>query len=372
MRAADFIGRFLAWWGEELASCVPGALRRAFTPAAPRLVLSFSDDRLDIIYERRRDSARSMLSLSRSDDLSARLRDYIERFGPRRGKVPIGLRIPLTWCLTRQLEIPYAARSNASGILLNDLQRATPFRNGQALSAVYLGERSQDGARITAHQVVVTRDRLAPLLEVAESAGLDVSFADAFSEDARRPLPIDLLAAPSESSKTSGQAWRWPAVFVLAVLAGAGLVGYAALDRQTQALARLEAMTEEVKTKALAVRKQMDLLESERAKHLALDQRKTLAPGVLGTWSELTRILPDTAWLETIRIDGDTVEITGYALSAAELVSLIEQSAMFKDAGLSSPVTQDDRVGAERFGVRLRFEETASGDGTSVADGASP
>ncbi len=372
MRAAELIGRFLAWWGEELASCVPGVLRQVFVPAAPRMALSFSDDRLDIIYQRRRDSARSMLSLPRSEDLSSRLRDYFERFGPRRGKVPIGLRIPLAWCLTRQLEIPYAARANASGILLNDLQRATPFRNGQALSAVYLGKRSQDGARIVAHQVVVTRDRLAPLLQAVESAGLDVSFADAYGEDARRPVPIDLLAAPADSAKNSGRAWRWPAVFVLAVLAGAGLVGYAALDRQAQALARLEAITEEVKTKALAVRKQMDLLESERAKHLALEQRKMLAPGVLGTWSELTRLLPDTAWLELIRMDGDTVEITGYAQSAAVLVSLIEQSGLFRDAGLSSPVTRDDRVGAERFGVRLRFEETASSDAASVAEGATP
>ncbi len=371
MRTADLIGRFLTWWGEELASCVPGALRRAFAPAAPRLALSFTDDRLDIIYERRRDSARAMLSLPRSDDISARLRDYVGKFGPRRG-TPVGLRIPLAWCLTRQLEIPYAARANASGILLNDLQRATPFRSGQALSAVYLGKRSLDGARITAHQVVVTQDRLAPLLQAVESAGLDVSFADAYGEDARRPLPIDLMAAPADSSKSSGGAWRWPAVFVLAVLAGAAIVGYAALDRQAQALARLETMTEEVKTKALAVRKQMDLLESERAKHLALEQRKTLAPGVLGTWSELTRLLPDTAWLETIRIDGDTVEITGYALSAAELVSLIEQSGLFKDAGLSSPVTRDDRLGAERFGVRLRFEEPASSDATSVAEEATP
>lgn len=372
MRINDLIGRFLTWWGEELAGCVPAGLRRALAPATPRIALCFSDDRLDIISERRRDGGRTVLSLPRSDDVAARLKQDITTLGPRRRPVPIGLRIPLAWCLRRQLDIPYAARANAARILLNDLQRSTPFRSGQALSAVYLGERSRDGTRITAHQVVVTRERLVPMLDLAETAGLEIAFADAYEEDARRPLPIDFLAAASETGKSAGRAWRWPALFVIAVLTGLGLAGYAEFDRQAEALARLEAMTAEVKTKALTVRRQIDELETERKRHLALEQRKTMATGALEAWAELTRILPDTAWVETIRIDRELVEIGGYAQSAAELVGVIEQSAHFKDAALSSPVTRDDRVGAERFGARFRFEVPARSDAPPVADGASP
>ena len=115
MRATELTSRFFAWWVDELRGCVPGMLRRAFTPVAPRLALCFGDDQLDIIYERRRDSARTVLTLPRSHDLAIRVQDCIAKFVPR-GNVPIGLRIPLGWCLERQLEIPYGARASASSI----------------------------------------------------------------------------------------------------------------------------------------------------------------------------------------------------------------------------------------------------------------
>ncbi len=70
---------------------------------------------------------------------------------------------------------------------------------------------------------------------------------------------------------------------------------------------------------------------------------------------ELTAVLPDSAWVSDLRIDGDVVEFTGFAKSAASLVAPLENSPLFMQASLTSPVVLDSTEDKERFSIRLRL-----------------
>jgi general secretion pathway protein L len=84
---------------------------------------------------------------------------------------------------------------------------------------------------------------------------------------------------------------------------------------------------------------------------------------------ELTAVLPDSAWVSDLRIDGDVVEFAGFAKSAASLVAPLENSPLFMQASLTSPVVLDSSEDKERFSMRLRVTGgTATTGGEPEAD----
>jgi Tfp pilus assembly protein PilN len=70
---------------------------------------------------------------------------------------------------------------------------------------------------------------------------------------------------------------------------------------------------------------------------------------------ELSRILPANAWVENLKIKNDTVEITGYGESVADLVTLIEASNVFKNAAFLSTIVRG-KDGKENYKLQMAIE----------------
>jgi general secretion pathway protein L len=76
--------------------------------------------------------------------------------------------------------------------------------------------------------------------------------------------------------------------------------------------------------------------------------------------AELSWLLPKSAWLTSLSVDEQgTVEIEGFAGTAADIISPLENSPLFKDVEFSSPVTV--REGTERFSLKMYLEEAEEG-----------
>ncbi len=77
---------------------------------------------------------------------------------------------------------------------------------------------------------------------------------------------------------------------------------------------------------------------------------------------ELTQLLPDTVWIWNFKYSGKEVEISGFADSASDLISLLDKSPLFERVEFLAPVTKqrDRRIGGdkekERFKIKLRLE----------------
>jgi len=70
---------------------------------------------------------------------------------------------------------------------------------------------------------------------------------------------------------------------------------------------------------------------------------------------ELTGLLPDSAYLSELTFQERTVEITGLAPSAAQLLPVIEASPLFSGVEFSAPIVSQG-AGLERFRIRMRLE----------------
>jgi hypothetical protein len=60
---------------------------------------------------------------------------------------------------------------------------------------------------------------------------------------------------------------------------------------------------------------------------------------VTGVLAELTRLIPDEAYISQVQINEDEVRIDGFALSVAELVVALNRSSLFSKVEFLSPIT---------------------------------
>ena len=70
---------------------------------------------------------------------------------------------------------------------------------------------------------------------------------------------------------------------------------------------------------------------------------------------ELTGLIPDSAYLSEYSFRERTVEITGLAPSASQLLPVLEASPLFAGVEFSAPIVAQG-AGLERFRIRLRLE----------------
>lgn len=82
---------------------------------------------------------------------------------------------------------------------------------------------------------------------------------------------------------------------------------------------------------------------------------------------ELTRLLPPTVWIWNMKYNGKEIEISGFADSASDLISLLDKSPLFDKVEFMAPVTKERQIkpeGAqekERFKIKARIEARRTG-----------
>ena len=354
--AAEFLG----WWWSELRDLVPGWLQRAINPPPRKIAIAFDNSTVHIIDHRPNGKIRTLETITNHTEVVARLTAAFSGGGKGTAGSLFGVRLPASALLERRIELPIAARKQAAGILAFDLEQATPFKADQIYTAHYLGEGTAGGKHVMAHQFVAKRETLDRAMDLAAAAGLDIRFADTYRERVEFPLPINFLAADAANDGHPHWQARAAATLAASILGLGTLLLYQMFDNQARTLSLLQARTAVVQSKAIKVRKQIETSQAALDGQQALLQRKVGPPTTVQIIEELTRILPDTAWISELRVERGSVEVVGFSRSAATLVPLVENSPLFQNAALSSPVTLDPRYGTERFSIRCDIKSAAS------------
>jgi general secretion pathway protein L len=104
-----------------------------------------------------------------------------------------------------------------------------------------------------------------------------------------------------------------------------------------------------------------------RKEILDLDKIRSAEPSKVEILRELTQLLPATVWIWNFKYTGRELEISGFADSASELISLLDRSPLFERVEFLAPVTKERerREGVdkerERFKIKARLEGRRSG-----------
>lgn len=92
--------------------------------------------------------------------------------------------------------------------------------------------------------------------------------------------------------------------------------------------------------------KQLQLLKTKQAETLQVVQ----------AWEELSRILPDTAFLTDLVIMNETLEIAGFSETPAGLIGSIETSPLFERPQFASPVVKIPGFSGDHFLISFNRE----------------
>jgi general secretion pathway protein L len=254
--------------------------------------------------------------------------------------------LPQEYALRRSLEVPSAAESDLRKALSFEIDRQTPFESHEVYFDYRVLTRDPGRKQLLVELVAVPKNTADAALAQIESWGLKPTGVDIVTGAGTNGLGINLLDTPG----MAGGRYLTFSLYALIVL-----LLLSALFVPVQQLADLDhslkVQLSKEKEAAHNTLEMRDNLLKEIKSAQFLDVRKTNTMNSLKILNELTKILPDDTWLMSYQQNTREIKISGYSTSAAQLISVLDDSSIFVNPKFTSSIVQDKRQKLERFEV---------------------
>ena len=316
--------RFLRWWLGELSSMGPAWLR------PPRL------------------AADSFVSVG-LNQVNAQWSGM-----PKGESRQRALTLPGDCVLRKTLTLPLATEENLRQVLEFQMEQHTPFSPRQVYFGYSVKDRNFERGQLNVEFVVTPRDAVDAAIKTLNVLGLEVHAV--FAQDMWNKgtlvnlLPDTLTSAPSPF-RQGANPWL---VLLIGLLVFAAMVMPIVIKRE--AVVQMLPWVEKGKKAAEAVDAVRRELDGRIAQHNYLLEKRQARPTVIQTLEELTRVLPDDTWVQTIEIKGKELQIQGETASSARLIGLFEQSSLLGEASFRAPLTKGQASGSERYQLALQIK----------------
>jgi general secretion pathway protein L len=206
--------------------------------------------------------------------------------------------------------------------------------------------------RMTIELHLAPRSVVEDALDYTRSLGLVPARVELAALGATDDDGLDLL--PDESGRAYGMSRLNRVLAVLAVLLVVAAVGIP-LRQQRSTAADLEVEVDAAKAEAEASLELRERLERVSASTDFLAAEKARVPMTSLILAEITRVVPDQAYLQQLDWQDGTLQIQGMAEGAAALIAILDGSPMFGAPQFRSPVTPDRRTELEQFHVSVEL-----------------
>lgn len=334
------LSEFLTWWSYELSLLVPQWVKNAFKQKADRLLIFVDKEEYQFRKEDR------LQNISSAKDLKELVSGI-----KKKKQTKTGLCLRKGQYFKRTLELPSEARFKLDDILTIDMERKTPFKHDKVYREYFYKDLPDNRLLVT--QLIVKRSLIDSYIEDLSSENIAISFITAIDADEAELLPVNFISSAKDQNRLSLTTVLYGIILLLF-----GLIAFFTLDRQQQALNQLQSEIKSRQNAARIIQASAERSHKEIAGILALQTYKTKNASVLRVWNEVSRLLPDTAWITDLKIDKDRIQISGYAETAEILIKKLDQSVLFTDVNFASPVSMDNQKKRERFSLKFTLQET--------------
>jgi general secretion pathway protein L len=361
-QVASSVAGLAKWWLNEFLGLLPARIAQRMMDAGHRnLLIRPRDGRIVCQLRNEVGGVLAETVLAQANVIEAAAASLLRKRHLSAEDVEIGIEVPSETIFRREILLPQEAHAALPTIAMQDLLRKTPFH----LDDIYHDYAAiPSGKKIAVSQWVIKR---AFVEDIARPLGLkpaDITFVEATPSEENGPA-VRLRLRPI----TTHVSWLWKALIGLTITSIL-LLGLAVLfetQRQQDVLDELAGQLATTRKQAQQVRSTLDKVQQERNTLDQLRSRKWKAATTLDVWEELSRVLPDHAWLTELRItesaDGKErrVVMTGFSTAAADLVALIDKSALFQDVALTAPIAIDPIEQRERFVLQATIRPQGAG-----------
>lgn len=341
------LNRFFAWWrGELLGAWADWSLRKG-----ERVQILCTDG--ELVLSRRLPSGFETLARTPCPPALSQLPELIRTLLDSQAQAFRYLEIvlPVEAVLSRRVHLPAAALHRLREAVGFQLERLLPLKSELVYFGCAVVSRDESQRRLLV-EIVETRRSLADeLVEGCLAVGIArVSLVSATDTAGRRAVSLlDRVGARTDTQRSPLDRWlAWTAVALAVAVAAVGMGQYHAENL------RLEARMQALKVRANTADDIRDSLQSriERIHFLA---ERVRGPDAAFVLAELTRLLPNDAWVFQYQAEGDQLHISGFAKDGSALSALLSKSALFGDVSLRSAVKAPGADG-ERFDIAIRVK----------------
>lgn len=339
MKKQLLASRFMRWWLGELSAMVPAWIRPAELGVASFLLVPL------VQVEAKR--------------------GQIENEAQR----PLALTVPAQSVLRKTLTLPLATEENLRQVLEFQMDQLTPFPAGQVYFGFRLIGRDFDRGQLTVEFLATPRDAIDAAIKSLVISGVVVRAV--FAEDLLAEgnlvnlLPLGLGTAPSVL-RYGANLWLAALVVLLALSAMA-----LPILVKREAVIQMLPWVDKGKKAAETVDGVRRDLEARVNQYNYLLEKRQENPTVIQTLEELTRVLPDDTWVQTLDIKGKELLIQGETGSSVKLIGLFEHSSIFRDASFRSSLTAGQASKTEHYQLALQIGPIASAASAPIAAASS-
>lgn len=279
-------------------------------------------------------------------DGAARIREAVTRLPEPPASTAIDIDPALA--SQRTVQLPTRDAAYIAAILRNRVERLGPWRASKAMFGYQVEAWSEASRQAQVRVAVVSRTAVEDLTDLLAQQGLQIDRIDVGAQGSAVPILTRPSARHRRVARRIGVAYAGAlAVLMAGLTAVEGYDLYLAgriepLRARLGADAALEGAGAPVTGRALIARK--------RQEHMRV-----------GVVSEISRLLPDNAWLSALKIDGNGVEMTGKSRDVPSIIGALQASRMLDDVRFSAPTVHADGDESGEFSISA----TIRGKGTA-------
>jgi general secretion pathway protein L len=343
----SLVSGFLGWWRDELLAMFPGA--RASAVEREQATLYLQRDRWLLKTSRLRDAV-SLDNRATDTELADQMLDAADGASLSRLRVVL----PREHVLMRNLELPALSATHLRQAVELQIDRLSPFKSDAVRYAAHVTGRDADRGLLHVGVAIVPQLRIRPIEQRLRSLGFAATAIDVEGESGEA-LGFDLREPVSPEDRSRRRKLNLALAFGTVLVWALAI--YAWSDAGAREAAAWQARIAELSPAAqrsAAMRLSIGSLSAPVAEANEHDPA-----AMLDTLDALTKVLPDTARIVDLSIDGNDIRISGLAASAPELIGLLERSPRFAGVKPASPFVRKSDGTAERFEITMRIEGRA-------------
>lgn len=273
----------------------------------------------------------------------------------------IVISISIERCFSRHVKLPQNALAKVEKILDLDIARITPFSRQDVFSGWIAHAPDTASSPLNVEHILIQKAFVADVLDAVQRSGAR-SIGFIVHDTSGMPKPMALSRDGGLFGLVQMRTWCRITGASLGVLMSAALVFSAVIFlRQSHGLSEVQVQTQGLEKVVAEVRHRLDVIKSSSAELSALQVRNAAVADRLAIIEEMSRILPDDAFLDAMVIDANQVNIDGNANSPEQLIAALEASPMFQNVSFSSANFKNPGDAQSHFSVKLDLEPPRSG-----------
>jgi general secretion pathway protein L len=346
------LGAYWRWWTGELEKVTYehfAALRGVSD--VPNFAIEGNE--LVLVEPRTAVGADTRIDLAALDGVRARsaLQSLLRRVGETRSRVRLCLR--QGEALVRRVSMPIATEENLEQVLAFEMDRLTPFRAEDVYFDYRVVSRDAAAGQLVVQLGVARRELVDARVERLRGLGANVQGVAVRDGITPPAAPLDLLPSEQRGERETSRERMVQRSLAAAVLILFALALAIPLWQKRQTVIALMPLVDRAQQEAQATDRVARQLEREADDYNFLLARKHANYPVLAYVEEISRLLPDSTWLQqlTVKSNGKTrdVQMTGETTSSSKLIEILAQSKLLRNPAPRGTMTRGSMPNSERF-----------------------